>query len=45
MDALSRSGWMDALSRGGWIIIIIIVTSFAPISSKIKLSGATKPGD
>ena len=27
------------------IIIIIIVTSFAPISSKIKLSGATKPGD
>ena len=43
MDALSRSGWMDALSRGGWIIII--VTSFAPISSKIKLSGATKPGD
>ena len=26
-------------------IIIIIVTSFAPISSKIKLSGATKPGD
>ena len=24
---------------------IIIVTSFAPISSKIKLSGATKPGD
>ena len=25
------------------IIIIIIVTSFAPISSKIKLSGATKP--
>ena len=27
------------------IIIIIIVTSFAPISSKIKLSGATKPGE
>ena len=27
------------------IVIIIIVTSFAPISSKIKLSGATKPGD
>ena len=27
------------------LIIIIIVTSFAPISSKIKLSGATKPGD
>ena len=27
------------------IIIIIIVTSFAPMSSKIKLSGATKPGD
>ena len=45
MDALRRSGWKDALSRGGWIIIIIIVTSFAPISSKIKLSGATKPGD
>ena len=46
MDALSRGEWMDALSRGAWIIIIIIiVTSFAPISSKIKLSGATKPGD
>ena len=45
MDALRRSGWKDALRRGGWIIIIIIVTSFAPISSKIKLSGATKPGD
>ena len=28
-----------------YLIIIIIVTSFAPISSKIKLSGATKPGD
>ena len=26
-------------------IYIIIVTSFAPISSKIKLSGATKPED
>ena len=26
-------------------VIIIIVTSFAPISLKIKLSGATKPGD
>ena len=25
------------------IIIIVIMTSFAPISSKIKLSGATKP--
>ena len=25
------------------IIILIIMTSFAPISSKIKLSGATKP--
>ena len=24
-------------------IIIIIITSYAPISSKIKLSGATKP--
>ena len=31
--------------RCGTVIIIIIVTSFAPISSKIKLSGATKPGD
>ena len=29
----------------GLNLIIIIVTSFAPISSKIKLSGATKPGD
>ena len=27
------------------VVIVIIVTSFAPISSKIKLSGATKPGD
>ena len=51
MDALSRGDWMDTLNRGGCmdkniiIIIIIIVTSFAPISSKIKLSGATKPGD
>ena len=26
-----------------FIIIIIIITSYAPISSKIKLSGATKP--
>ena len=25
------------------LIIIIIITSYAPISSKIKLSGATKP--
>ena len=28
---------------GAIIIIIIIITSYAPISSKIKLSGATKP--
>ena len=27
------------------IIITIIMTSFAPMSSKIKLSGATKPWD
>ena len=27
------------------VIIIITITSFAPISSKIKLSGATKPRD
>ena len=27
------------------ITIIIIITSFAPISSKIKLTGATKPRD
>ena len=26
-------------------ITVIIMTSFAPISSKIKLSGATKPSD
>ena len=25
------------------IIVIIIMTSYAPISSKIKLSGSTKP--
>ena len=35
------------LRLGGWLadslIIIIIITSYAPISSKIKLSGATKP--
>jgi len=30
---------------GKLIIIIIIVTSYAPISSKIELSGATKPRD
>ena len=32
-------------SWGTIIIIIIIITSLAPISSKIELSGATKPRD
>ena len=41
-DELSPYG---TIFRNSSYNIIIIVTSFAPISSKIKLSGATKPGD
>ena len=44
-STISSDGCIDDEIQRRIIIIIIIVTSFAPISSKIKLSGATKPGD
>ena len=37
--------WVAVVSHTYKIIIIIIITSFAPISSNTKLSGATKPRD
>ena len=36
---------VHASSDSSFLIITIIIMSFAPISSKIKLSGATKPRD